>query len=263
MRWSGVVLMAGWVSGCSLLVEAQFKEPQPCEPTTGACDFGYLCSDAGLCLSTDAGPLDAGPADAGTCETRETLCGDTRDNDCDMLTDCADPDCGGLACDDRDVCTMGETCGGGTCMRGTAVVCNMPATCQNPIGACEAGTGRCVYTPVTDGTLCGGGGRPASRCCAGTCVDTSINTANCGGCGLSCGANQTCQSLEVCAASEPAATSGRCTCNPATSPTCPGQTSRQVCSTGNTCRPATNAQCAPGQSIADGGLACGTYCRYP
>lgn len=263
MRWCGV-LMAGWVAGCSLLVESQFKEPQPCEPVTGACDFGYRCSDAGFCLSSDGGaPVDAGPADAGGCDLREALCGDTRDNDCDNLTDCADPDCGGLACDDRDVCTTGERCSGTTCMRGTPVVCNTPADCQAANGSCEAGTGRCVYPALRDGTLCGA--PLAFRCCTGSCINTSINPAHCGGCGLACGTGQTCQSLEACSMTEPANTSGRCTCNAATAPTCPGTDggASQVCTSGNTCRPANNTQCAPGQTIADGGLACGTYCRYP
>src|SRR3990167_8713163 len=121
MRWFVLILAAVLGSGCSLLVQFD-PESQPCD-SANQCLAGYLCSDAGLCKASDAGMVvDAGGTDASTCTTRETLCGDSNDNDCDGQRDCFDTDCMGQACDDRDLCTTGETCSGGTCLRGTAVV---------------------------------------------------------------------------------------------------------------------------------------------
>jgi hypothetical protein len=49
----------------------------------------------------------------GTPETKEMSCGDSFDNDCDGLTDCADPDCDTLGCG-----AMGRRCLMGTCRCG-------------------------------------------------------------------------------------------------------------------------------------------------
>lgn len=251
------MLLAGVVSGCSLLVQFD-PETQPCD-SAGACGVGYFCSDAGLCKSNGGGdPSDGGGTDASSCTLRETACGDGLDNDCDTLTDCADPDCAGMGCNDRDPCTTGETCGAGLCRRGTPMICNAPPTpaCQAISGSCQADAGRCVYAAFPDGTVCGAG--QSSRCCTGTCINISLNSANCGGCGLACASGQMCQPLErsACVNPEPAATTGRCTCSTAGG-ACPGG---QTCSS-STCRPSANSQCAPGGSLGDGGL-CGAYCQY-
>jgi len=252
MRRFVLILAAVSSSGCSLLVHFD-PESQPCD-SAGECLAGYLCSDAGLCKATDGG-TDGGGSDGSACVTRETACGDRLDNDCDGQTDCADSDCGGVACDDRDACTTGETCSGGSCPRGSPVVCTSTNPCQTAAGSCEAGTGRCIFASLADGTACGAG--QAARCCAGTCINTTINTTNCGGCGLACATGQSCQSIDQsgCIATEPMNTSGRCTC--ATGVPCPGG---QTCTNGR-CVPQAATQCAPGQSLADAGL-CTGYCRY-
>ena len=133
----------------------------------------------------------------------------------------------------------------------TSVACRW----GTPSEACQADAGRCVYMSLSDGTLCGTG--QSSRCCAGTCINIGVNSANCGGCGLACATGQTCQPLERsnCASAEPVNTSGRCTC--AAGAACPNS---QSCSNAQ-CKPLSNAQCAPGESIGDGGV-CLTYCRY-
>jgi hypothetical protein len=51
--------------------------------TCGACDFGSVCTELGVC-SCPGG------------ETRELSCGDGLDNDCDGRIDCADSDCASL-----------------------------------------------------------------------------------------------------------------------------------------------------------------------
>ncbi len=250
-----ISLLASGVCGCSLLVQFD-PETQPCD-SANACLSGYLCSDAGLCKASDAGSVtDAGGTDGSACTARETLCGDTRDNDCDGQTDCADTDCAAVACDDRDSCTTGEKCSGGSCPRGTAVICNTPTNpCQQQLGSCESGTGRCIYMPLGDGTLCGAG--QAARCCSGTCINTTLNGTNCGGCGLACAMGQVCQPIDqtACGTPDPVNTSGRCTCTAGA--VCPNN---QACGTNGVCSPGAPAQCAPGQLVGAG--VCAAYCRY-
>lgn len=259
MRWLRLLLLA-WCSGCSLLVQFD-PETQPCD-SAGACSTGYFCSDAGLCTSYDGGldVTDAGNTDASVCTARETACGDGRDNDCDNQVDCADSDCGGVSCEDRDLCTTGEVCTGGVCPRGTPVVCNSPPNaCQAMTGSCVTSTGMCRYSQLVDGTQCGTGA--ASRCCTGQCVDTSADAMNCGGCGLSCATGQGCKPLEQLTCGVSAGTSGRCTCSAAA--TCPkGQTCNGVTGAMGNCRPSLPDQCAPTQLLANDGGVCGAFCRY-
>lgn len=241
-------------SGCSFLVQFD-PETQPCD-STGACLAGYACVD-GLCKSLDGGavPTDAG-TDAGTCAARETVCGDGNDDDCDGKTDCADSDCAAQACDDGDACTVGETCNTlGVCQRGTAKDCSTPAACQAARGTCEAGTGRCVYAALADGTSCGS--IAAARCCGGQCINTTSSLTNCGGCGLACGTGQLCESINQSTCNvEPVDTSGRCTC--ATGVPCP---MGQSCASGR-CVPVLASHCAQGETIATAGGTCQPYCRY-
>jgi hypothetical protein len=95
-------------------------------------------------------------------------CHDGWDGDCDGLVDCADTDCRGELVADPACCgtpglpcctNMGfEYCTSGDCSGGTC--------------ACPSG-----LTP-----------------CAGTCVDTATDTANCGSCGASCATGGVCAS---------------------------------------------------------------------
>jgi hypothetical protein len=257
MRGFRLILLAWVASGCSLLTHFD-PETQPCD-SAGECAPRYSCSDAGLCHFTDAGVTpDAGGLDGAVCIAHETNCTDGKDDDCDNLTDCLDPDCNGLRCDDKNVCTTGETCIMNAC-RGT--VCNTPPNrCQAATGSCTA-TG-CVYAPLADGTSCGAAS--ASRCCTGNCVDLTLTPTNCGGCGLACSAGQVCQSVNqetTCLPLPPTDTSARCSCN--TTALCPGgQDGGQTCASNGFCRPVSATQCAPGQSVDDGGASCGLYCRY-
>ena len=251
------------VAGCSLLVQFD-PETQPCDSqmaclTNVITDGGvinYVCVD-NRCRRSDGGvTTDAGAGDGG-CTPTETVCGDGRDNDCDTFVDCADPDCNNSRCDDRNACTTGETCASNMCRNGTAVVCsNTTNPCRANAGACDTLTGACSFAPLADGTLCGA--VTATRCCAGTCINTTVNPGNCGGCGLSCTSGQTCQAINMsgCITPEPIDTSARCTC--AAGVACPpGQT----CTNG-LCKPTLASQCAAGQVVGDAGIACGGFCRY-
>ncbi|HZA14253.1 MAG TPA: IPT/TIG domain-containing protein, partial [Myxococcaceae bacterium] len=75
------------------------------------------------------------------------------DDDGDGLTDCADPDCQSLSCDDGDPCTAGETCNaGGSCVGAPA--CTPPGECWS--AQCDRQAG-CLFTvnvgqPCSQGT---------------------------------------------------------------------------------------------------------------
>lgn len=152
----------------------------------------------------DAGMPDAGGRDSGSgCQATETSCRDGVDEDCDELTDCADPDCAGdlccTGCIQDMACMAGdqpEACGVG------GVAC---ATC----GACErcqtgaGGTTACQ--PLDVGDMCVGAsgtchGDPRV-CCTGcwdnttsACVSGNSSTA-CGAGGVDC---QACGGSDSC-----------------------------------------------------------------
>src|SRR5207253_1670767 len=80
-------------------------------------------------------------------------------------------------CDDGNACTTGDTCGGGTCHAGSAVVCNDNNGCTDD--SCNPATG-CLFTAnparcddgnaCTTGDTCGGG-----TCHAGSAVVCNDN----------------------------------------------------------------------------------------
>lgn len=250
-------------AGCSLLVQFD-PETQPCDPS-GGCRLGYDCvpspdGDGGVCRSRDGGAAVDGGADGGTCAPRETDCADGVEDDCDQQVDCLDTDCAGVSCDDRNRCTLGETCQTGTCRGGQAVSCTSPSNnCQQPTGTCDPTSGACSYPPKVDGASCGA--NTALRCCAGACKDVTTSLADCGGCGLACSAGQACVPIDATqclAGAQPSDTSARCACG--FNVPCPMD---QVCGSNGLCRPAAPTQCAPGQVVADGGTGCLTFCQYP
>jgi hypothetical protein len=249
-----LVVVSCALTACTAIVQFD-PETQPCDES-GACLDHYACV-SGFCKYNDGGiTLDAG-VDAGNCAARETKCGDGIDEDCDGMKDCADSDCAAQACNDGDLCTVGETCSAstGTCQRGTAKDCSSPSPCQTARGTCQPTTGMCVYAAQVDGTSCGS--TVAARCCAGSCINTNSSVTNCGGCGIICGAAQACQSINAssCSNTEPVDTSGRCGCS--ASVACPNG---QSCVSGF-CVPVLVSHCAMNETIAMS-TGCQPYCRY-
>jgi hypothetical protein len=78
------------------------------------------------------------------------------------------------------------------CFVGTCVECTQALHCDDDgdpctVAACVAGA--CLQTPVAVGGACLG---QSGICCGGACVDSTSDPANCGGCGVTCGPNQSC-----------------------------------------------------------------------
>jgi hypothetical protein len=100
------------------------------------------------------GGIVGGPCMPNRCS--EIACGDGIDNDNNGSTDCADPACNYLYCNDNNSCTAGERCGPvGTCANPQLVLtCNMPPAggCFRTTGECRPGG--CVYT-IAVGQACG------------------------------------------------------------------------------------------------------------
>jgi hypothetical protein len=95
------------------------------------------------------------------------LC-DGADNDCNGTID----DGGDSICDDGDLCTGSETCGGAAgCQPGTPPSCDDDNACT----ADSCATGACIHPPVPDGSSCSDGDActQTDSCQGGTCAGTN------------------------------------------------------------------------------------------
>lgn len=178
-------------SGCSVSFAGETADSGALDANVSLDAEGDSGVDANVSLDAE---VDSGvdaeiPVDAGGCqpecvdpevcregecclpgEETESICDDGVDNDCDGLTDCADPDCHGVACDDGDQDTINDACD----VVASACVgdpCTWVHVCDRcPTGSCEdvliyedVGCG-CVSTvsapncdEITYDVDCGGG----------------------------------------------------------------------------------------------------------
>lgn len=216
----------------------------PCPPLD-PCVVDAACDGAGTCLPVRGTTCDNPP---GPCDSPRGVC--ERDGSCTY-----DPMLRGSPCDDGDPCTQNEACdGAGACVGG------QPCESDNPCETASCASGRCEITAAEDGDSCGP--NAADRCCAGACVDISTDGSNCGGCGVTCDADDACESVAATSTCElaPAATTGRCTCD-AANIDCPiGQICRTVTPFNNRCTPDGPDDCV--NEWVDINL-CPNYCEYP
>jgi hypothetical protein len=123
--------------------------------------------------------------------------------------------CRDLNSDPEHCGACGSSCNGGSCVNGACETAPPPTTtCEQGLTDCA---GTCVNT-ATDPANCGAcgaacpagnecavgvcqepGAPPADNCipqgltaCAGFCVDTTSDAANCGGCAVACAAGESC-----------------------------------------------------------------------
>ncbi|MAQ16028.1 MAG: hypothetical protein CMN30_14720 [Sandaracinus sp.] len=147
------------------------------------CGTGLTCDIFGGCVLADG--VDGGPM----CPETETACDDGMDDDCDGLTDCADPDCEELTCDDGSVCTEGDVCRMGVC-GGAALDCDDGDGCTDDVCDPELGCSNPPNTaPCDDGSWCNG----TDSCRDGLCQDHAAAP-----CAEFC--NESTMACEMCAA---------------------------------------------------------------
>jgi hypothetical protein len=209
--------------------------------TNADCATGEVCVD-----NACASPVDAG-RDATTCAAGQTECSSR----CvDLSSDPANCGACGMAC------ATGATCGAGVCATTTPTGCTKNSDC--PAG--EECVDNACASPVD-------AGRDAATCaagevdCSGTCVDVSTDSANCGGCGMRCGAPATCVSGACtlppgCTTNADCAAGEVCVGNVCTAPVDAG-TDAMVCAGGMTL---CTDVCVDLQSDPSSCGSCGTAC---
>ena len=175
------VVSASDQAGASNRIQVRFVQVEIC--TNGIDDNGNGltdCADAPTCpagITCDAGGKTCGGGACSVCtgkggapQVAEVSCGDGFDNDCDGLSDCADPECAG------DVCNSAPSTAGGL-----------------TTGVCVATTRACTCTATPEtGAKCGDG---LDNDCDGTidcedtdCQDRGAGGQACDGLGHSCSA---------------------------------------------------------------------------
>lgn len=159
-------------------VHERCAEREYCDVELG-CQVDNTPVDATVDAPTDARDDTTGDA----CSATETACGDGRDNDCDGQSDCDDPDCANLACDDGDACTTMDRCGDMGC-EGTAMDCDDSNPCtddscsggvctnENNTASCDDGDA-CTENDTCSGGSCGGSPRTCND--SNPCTDDSCN----------------------------------------------------------------------------------------
>jgi hypothetical protein len=166
-----------------------------CNPTTGSCTKvpkpdGTSCNDGDACTRADscrggqcAGgePVVCAAADQchtqGTCDPSTGICSNPAKDD-------------GTACDDKNPCTLGETCHEGTCSGATPVTCVAADECHRA-GTCDPLMGLCSNPIKGDGELCQDGDActQADSCQSGICVGENP---------LACVAQDSCHVAGIC-----------------------------------------------------------------
>ncbi len=206
----------------TLCLTRGFARGAACTPSTpSTCAF---CPVGQFCVNNQCSPASCGNFSGGLCLTSTSKVGLCCSSG--FVSACYDPysdsnNCGGcgVACPSGScvlgVCqTGGPTCGRGELGKfcdldaGTSNVCcqgagcidkqtdnNNCAACNNKCGAglsCLGGA--CLAqacTAATENKSCVGDGG-VGRCCASSCSDLKIDTANCGSCGRLCAVGETC-----------------------------------------------------------------------
>ncbi len=132
-----------------------------CRASGGECDLTETCDGASTSCPAD------GKVSAGTpCTADSNVC---TDDQCDGAGNaCTHPN-NTAPCDDALYCTVGDTCGGGTCS-GAARDCNAVGD-QCHDGVCDEGLDMCVGPNKPDGTSCNDANTCTApdTCTAGTC----------------------------------------------------------------------------------------------
>jgi len=179
------------------------------------CDDGNACTLSGTCTQgkcLNAPPTNCGaivdPCLVGSCDPTlgcilqsapdGTACDDGKNDFCSagrcLAGKCTPaPANEGMACNDEQFCTVGETCHDGVCQAQQAKNCQAPSACW--IASCNEALDICESFPGNDGSVCEDGDSCtiASTCSAGACLG-GFPSNDKGFCddGLSCTTNEVC-----------------------------------------------------------------------
>jgi hypothetical protein len=145
--------------------DAACDDGNPC--TTDRCDATRGCVHAAAVIPcSDGNPCTVGDH----CASGRCISG--APNACDDRNDCTDDSCdvedgcrnvpNTVPCDDGDVCTSADVCGGGACQPGSPITCNDGNPCTDD--DCDPALG-CVALPHT--RACDDGDRCTADACAG------------------------------------------------------------------------------------------------
>lgn len=183
-------VLAGMGRGDVTVARPLPKKPKKCNPACikkggtccadGTCAFGVCCPEERPC---GGGCINA----AECCPDIERTCAD---GTCVAADACCpeEKSCGGGCINADDCCPYTErTCGDDTCVA-------VDACCPDIEVACDVGLNRCCNTLA--GEECsyfdGCCNTLVNTICNGHCVDTTMDAANCGGCGQVCTTGQAC-----------------------------------------------------------------------
>lgn len=200
----------------------------------------------------------------------------------------------GAVCSPGESCDAGGrcACGGTTGSAGTGAVCRTPndrccgSTCvdsdldEQNCGGCGRVCGpsevcnaqRCTCGPESGGVGAGAVCSMSETCCGPAgCVTTSTSTAHCGGCGVTCGANESCSGGRCqCGGTSgsvgggAACSAGRSCCGGACVDTSTDEANcgmcGRTCGAGETCSGGV-CTCGSGAACGAGQTCCGGTCR--
>jgi hypothetical protein len=142
-------------------------------------DQGVVCSKNADCCSATCLPKDR--TGRRICAECSSVAQCPPSNDLCHTATCTSNICGfsvnvGVACNDNNACTIGETCQpNGTCGGGTSTVCVALGQCYVS-GTCNSSTGVCSNLTKANGTPCVNTDAcaPNSTCQTGICTGTGI-----------------------------------------------------------------------------------------
>ncbi len=139
-------------------------------PATDVDGDGYRDIPSIDCVPTNSG-VNPGAKEAGAA------CQNGFDDDCDGLTDCADPACDNQPCP-AGGCAITSVCSAGHCVTAQAIACDAPSSiCQEKHGACDGGS--CSYSNLPVNTPCQYLNTDGGHCgIDGLCHDTERNCAD-------------------------------------------------------------------------------------
>jgi hypothetical protein len=129
--------------------------------TGAACNDGLFCTGLDTCTDGACGGVTGGKCDDGNVCTSDA---------CGEAAGCSHGNLAGTACTDNNACTVGDACGGGTCVPAGLTACDDSNACT--FDSCDPVNG-CVHTPIScdDSNAC-----TADSCSPATgCVTAPVN----------------------------------------------------------------------------------------